>query len=74
MCLSGLIDAGRIPENERIGNQPKKPKKPELLHEEICAYEQMVRSFGVLYSRGDVASVRAQVQQVRWVVVGGGWW
>lgn len=62
-CISGLIDAGKIPENERQ-NQPKKPKRQTENKEEVFAYMQLKGLLVALLSNGEVMVARAKVQQV----------
>jgi hypothetical protein len=62
-CLSGLIDAGKVPENERQ-NQPKKAKRQAENKDEIFAFMQLKTLLVALLTRGDHMVARNRVQQV----------
>jgi hypothetical protein len=62
--ISALIDAGVIPENERM-NGPKKGSKEKLENkEEHAAYVEIVRRLVVLLEAGDVTGAKALVQHL----------
>lgn len=62
-CISGLIDAGRIPENERQ-NQPKKAKRSAENKDEVIAFLQLKALLVGALNKGDNVLARARVAQV----------
>ncbi|RYG63680.1 hypothetical protein EON64_15425, partial [archaeon] len=62
-CLSGLIDAGQVPENERH-NQPKKTKRSAQNKDELKAFADCVAMLVDMMDRGDQARARQGVQEV----------
>jgi len=62
-CISGLIDAGAIPENERL-NQPKKPKRQSENKEELTAYLQLKGMVITMVLRNEIIPLRSKIQQI----------
>eukprot|EP01034_Spumella_vulgaris_P032604 gene32604-40232_t len=61
-CISGLIDAGKIPENERT-NHPKKPKTPMQNDDELIAFLKMKNILVGLFN-SDAEQGRARIAQI----------
>eukprot|EP01035_Chromulina_nebulosa_P017942 gene17942-23566_t len=59
---SGL-DAGAIPENERL-NQPKKPKRQSENKEELTAYLQLKSMVITMVLRNEIIPLRSKIQQI----------
>eukprot|EP01034_Spumella_vulgaris_P031136 gene31136-38479_t len=62
-CMSGLIDAGKIQENERT-NHPKKPKQPFENKDELVAYLQMKNILVGMFNRGEIENARTKIAQI----------
>jgi hypothetical protein len=61
--ISGLIDAGCIPENER-SNQPKKSKRHLENKEEVAAFMQLKMILSHFISHGDGQGCRIRIQNI----------
>jgi hypothetical protein len=62
-CISALIDAGAIPDNERIGN-PKRNKTVVENQEELDAYEQIKQALVAFLDAGENMSARKMILQI----------
>eukprot|EP01038_Epipyxis_sp_PR26KG_P007797 gene7797-10592_t len=62
-CLSGLIDAGLVPENERQ-NQPKKPKHVEENIEEFAAFNQMKDILTAMIKNDKKSTAKFKIEQI----------
>lgn len=63
-CITGLIDAGKIPENERVNNQPKKFKSQAENKEEIAAFHEIRKIIVDKLAKREHEVVREKVQQI----------
>lgn len=61
--ISGLIDAGCIPENER-SNQPKKSKRHLENKEEVGAFMELKQILSHFIGRGDSQGCRVRIQNI----------
>eukprot|EP01038_Epipyxis_sp_PR26KG_P007798 gene7798-10593_t len=62
-CLTGLIDAGFVPENER-NNQPKKFKKIEQNKDEYAAFIKLKDYLINLIQSGQKSLLRSKIEQI----------
>lgn len=62
-CISGLIDSGRLPENERQ-NQPKKIKKMMENREEIASYLQIITILTNLLNNDENTLCQTYIQRI----------
>jgi hypothetical protein len=62
-CISALIDAGAIPDNERVG-QPRRNKVLVENQEELDAYEQIKQALVSFLDAGDNLNARKMVLQI----------
>jgi hypothetical protein len=63
VSISALIDAGAIPDNERI-NHPRKYRIQSENQEELVAFAQIQKILSSHLDRGDNAAARQMVQQI----------
>jgi hypothetical protein len=62
-CISALIDAGAIPDNERVG-QAKRVKMTVENQEELDAYGEIQLALTSLLDEGDVFNAKKMVMQI----------
>lgn len=62
-CITGLIDGGIIPENERV-NQPKKARKCPENKDELSAFYKLREIFVTLLDSGDRMQVEHKIRQI----------